>query len=92
MAYPFTYFPSLDELTKTLTSDYKVKIKKLTGAVNVGSNQSVKMDYFFRQSGSKKLIYPIPDIKPTDRLTPNILRSILRALEIPLADFGFTLE
>lgn len=35
---------------------------------------------------------PVPDIAPSDRLTPDSLRAILSALDITPEDFGFVLH
>ncbi|HJY80294.1 MAG TPA: hypothetical protein VKK81_04340 [Candidatus Binatia bacterium] len=35
---------------------------------------------------------PIPNIPPQQRLTPSQVRSLCRALQIPLDEFGLTLD
>jgi hypothetical protein len=81
--------PSLGDFIITATSKYGAKAETMKMS---GPRGNVNVESLVRRSGrSKPKIAVIPDIKPTDVLTPHVLRSLCTQLGIPLSDFGLDL-
>lgn len=79
MPYPFAQMPTLrqfiDEAKKHGCTEGYSKSEL------VGPRGSARVHYLIGPNG---VVYPLPDIKDDDRLTPTIMASIARALQISI--------
>jgi hypothetical protein len=90
VAYPFTSFPKLSDFINRVTEEFEVELVDAKGKT-IGPRGIVRMRYFVRDHGGKKLRVPIPDFPEEERLAPTQLRQLCNRLEIPLSEFGFEL-
>lgn len=86
MPYPMTPLPTLADFVDK-AKKHGIKLRE-TESVTTGPRGPVKFRYLYKEPS---MIAILPDIKDDDVLTPVVLRSICRKLEIPVEDFGLHL-
>lgn len=86
MPYPFAEKPTLREFIERVRK-YGIEVETLPGKM-VGPHGEEQPRYFRK---GKDRVYPVPSIKDEECLTPFVLSSLCRQLDIPPDEFGFTI-
>jgi hypothetical protein len=84
MAYPFIQWPTLADFLRVAQAKYNVQIKTVTA--------SKPEQYLLRETDKDKFTAPVPNLNLTDRLDPDLLRSLCGQLDIPLSEFGINMQ
>ena len=91
MAYPFAQWPTLDEFINQVSARYGVQ--RDTGSLSIaGPLGSTQIDRLWRNIGGRIVEALLQNFPSQQRLTPSTLRALCNKLEIPLDDFGLTLQ
>src|SRR5215831_20049069 len=91
MAYPFGQMPTLDEFIQQVSAKYQVQRGTLS-RVLTGPKGQTPVEYFIRTVNGRRVGAPISHVPPGQPLAPSQVRSLCRALHIPLDEFGLTLD
>ena len=91
MSYPFGPFPTFRELVERLGRDFGVECEKSRYCLE--GSRGVTELYFLRRRlpGGTWLVRVLPEHRPDDPVTPDVLRTIAGALGIDVRDLGLDL-
>jgi hypothetical protein len=84
MAYPFIQWPTLGEFLRIAQVQFGAQIKTIPA--------SPPQEYIFRDTDADKYVAPIPKLNLSDRIDPDLLRSLCLQLNIPLSAFGINMD
>jgi len=91
VAYPFTSFPTVKEFIDRVTRHYNGAVRTISTRVQ-GKKGTHTIRYLERSlpNGYKKAV--LPDLKDSQRLSPKVLRSLCKRLDLPVDHFGLPLD
>lgn len=81
MAYPFVQWPTLAEFLDVAQGRYGAQIK----TVQVSGHAE---EFIIRDLPEDKYLVALPKLNLSDRLEPELLRSLCRQLHLPADTFG----
>jgi hypothetical protein len=91
MAYPLVKAPTWKEFLAQL-SRFDVELKQTEFGLTDPNGTTEPVRYLERQYGVETYRYVVQPFPDDVRLLPALRRSVLRALQIDLAEFGFDVE
>jgi hypothetical protein len=92
MAYPMLSQPVWTEVLALMQDRYGVEcVASQHFVIDAGARGIEKAVYLRRMIGESVLIAPMPQVDGDGRITHTVFSSIGRNLDLPAADFGYSL-
>lgn len=91
MAYPMMkHWPTFSEFRAKVVEQYGGSYKQLPGSLCINDGEPGPIFYLERESGGAVRRYSVA-IQDSEQLSPSVLRSLCKRLDIDPKDFGLTL-
>lgn len=91
MPHPMSKMPTLGEFIEKVKHDYGVTVET-PDTKFIDAKGEVALPYLKRVMASKTRVAAVPGIHSDQRLIPSVLQSLCSQLDIPLADFGLSMD